>query len=76
MAATGERYLGFYENMDGPCHVCMHEPMKIFHVTRGGQLPNEGQDPRDEDLLMFEVCKMNYKSNTRFLFHRNRVGIL
>ena len=39
------RYLGFYENMDGPCHVCMHEPMKIFHVTMGGQLPNEGQDP-------------------------------
>ena len=59
-------------------HLCskdsLYEPMKIFHVTRGGQLPKEGQDPRDEDLLMFEVSRN--EPNTRFSFHRSRVGIL
>ena len=68
------RFLGFYENMDGPCHVCMHEPMKIFHVTRGGQLPKEGQDPRDEDLLMFEGSKIELQIKHKIFVSQESCG--
>ena len=47
----------------------MHEPMMIFHVTTGGQLPRQGQDPRDEDLRRSEVSEyQNYESSTSYYF--------
>ena len=48
--------------------------MKIFHVTRGGQLPKEGQDPRDEDLLMFEVSKMELQIKHKIFVSQESCG--
>ena len=59
-------------------HLCskdsLYEPLKIFHVTRGGQLPKEGQDPRDEDLLMFEGSKIELQIKHKIFVSQESCG--
>ena len=48
--------------------------MKIFHVTRGGQLPKEGQDPRDEDENLVVVVSLRVAVAAKNLLSINDYG--